>query len=98
MNGKMWVERQWCPTLQRVNDEAIMALFMKISGMTKGKLEKLNYIRLFLRIITVADITNEQGTIISGHRFSGKASKLITQMANYPSTPTTLSHDVSIST
>jgi hypothetical protein len=25
-----------------------------------------------LRIITVADITNEQGTIISGYRFSGK--------------------------
>jgi hypothetical protein len=44
MNGKMWVERQWCPTLQRVNNEAIMALFMKISGMTKGKLEKLNYV------------------------------------------------------
>jgi hypothetical protein len=72
MNGKMWVERQWCPTLQRVNDEAIMILFMKIAGMTKGKLEKLNYVRLFLRVITVADITDEQGTIISGHRFSGK--------------------------
>jgi hypothetical protein len=72
MNGRIWIEKQWCPTLQRLNDEAIMVLLMKIPGITKGKLEKLNYVRLFLRIITIADLTNKQGTIIPGYKFSGR--------------------------
>jgi hypothetical protein len=72
MNGRIWIEQQWCPTLQRAHDEAIMILFMRIKGMTKGKLEKLNYVRLFLHVITIADLANEQGNIIPGHRFSGK--------------------------
>ena len=72
MNGKLWIEHQWCPTLQRVNDQAMMKAFANILGVTTSKLEKANFCRLYLRIITLADLASERGDTIPGNRMDGK--------------------------
>ena len=72
MDGKMWIEHQWSPTLQRVNDQAVMKSFAGIEGITIPKLEKANYCRLYLRIITISDLADERGASIPGDRMDGK--------------------------
>ena len=72
MNGKMWIEHQWTPTLQRSNDQALMKAFAKIRGITTPKLEKANCCRLYLQIITISDLADERGASIPGDRIDGK--------------------------
>jgi hypothetical protein len=80
MKGRIWIERQWTPELQRQNDTSIMRSFILIPGITENTLKLLNYVRLYLRVITLADIANEQGNMIPGQRFSGswQAKSIIT--------------------
>jgi hypothetical protein len=80
MKGRIWIERQWTPELQRQNDTSIMRAFILIPGITENTLKLLNYVRLYLRVITLADIANEQGNMIPGQRFSGswQAKSIIT--------------------
>ena len=40
MNGIMWIEHQWTPSLQREFDQSIMRAY--IEGVMKGRLEKAN--------------------------------------------------------
>ena len=48
MNGIMWIEHQWTPSLQREFDQSLMRAFLDIEGVTKGRLEKANWCRLYL--------------------------------------------------
>lgn len=72
IKGKLWIERQWTPSLQRLHDRAIMEIFLSDSKLTKKQLEIINYVRLYLRVITLSEISNDKGTIIQGDRFTGK--------------------------
>jgi hypothetical protein len=80
MGGQLWIEQQWTPALQRIHDNSIMKALILSTNISEQTLRILNYVRLFLRVITIADIANEQGTIIPGQRFSGswQAKSIIT--------------------
>ena len=58
MDGQLWVEDAWQPSHQRVGDHSIMERFLKIPGVTAGQLEKANEVRLYLRVITIADLAD----------------------------------------
>ena len=72
MEGTIWIEDQWCPQLQRSGDQAIMSAFMSIPGITKSILQSANYVRLYLRVITLSDLTNIQGTHIPSAHLNGE--------------------------
>ena len=54
----IWIEKVWAPKLQRKNDGAIMEKFSAIRGITKGELERVNAVRLYSRVITIADLAH----------------------------------------
>lgn len=72
MNATMWVEHQWCPKLQRVEDQPIMVAIARVPGITKKMQEKCNYCKLFARVITIADIAIERGDAIPGNWMNGE--------------------------
>jgi hypothetical protein len=71
IDGNIWIEDQWSPQLQRQGDKSIMSVLLTIPGITKGILKSANYVRLYLRVITVSDLTNIQGTHTPANRFNG---------------------------
>lgn len=71
MNAEMWIEHQWTPQLQRVRDESLMSTFISIPGITKSKLAKANWCRIYMRIFTIAELSDERGDFIPGGRTNG---------------------------
>ena len=68
----IWIEDARCPELQRVNDAAIMKLFADVPGATLRELDKCNQVQLYLRVITIADITHKSGGYIPDHTLTGE--------------------------
>ena len=68
----IWIEDAWQPELQRENDAAIMELFADLPGAFWRDLEKCNQVRLYLRVITMADTTHESGEYIPDNMLTGK--------------------------
>ena len=68
----IWIEEAWQPELQRLNDAVIMELFADYLETTSRGLEQCNQVRLYLRVITIADITHESGEYIPDHTLTGK--------------------------
>ena len=66
MSGIVWVERQWAPSLQRLHDGALMAAFVEIPGATTATIVKASWCRLYVRVITIADLAHENGRLIPG--------------------------------
>ena len=58
IEATMWIEKAWAPKLQRENDRSIMERFTAIHGATIGQLMKVNSVQLYLRVITIADLTH----------------------------------------
>ena len=71
IEGSMWIEKAWTPKLQRQGDAALMEEFCRIPGITAAKLNKANNVRLWLRVVTIADLTNPQGTHIPNGMLDG---------------------------
>ena len=65
LEATIWTEAAWHPELQRINDVAIMELFADVPGTTLRDLDKCNQVQLYLRVITIADITHKSGGGIS---------------------------------
>ena len=63
IKATMWIEKAWAPKLQRENDGAIMERFAGIRGDAPGELKKVNAVRLYLRVITIADLAHPLGGI-----------------------------------
>jgi hypothetical protein len=63
LDGAIWIENAWVPSIQRENDTSIMEKFAALPGIKKNDLIKANAVRYFLRVITVSDLSD-----ISGHR------------------------------
>ena len=60
-DAEILLTQQWCPELQRTGDSFLMeALQQKFSGQLK-KLKTLNRCRLYLRVLTLADISTSSG-------------------------------------
>ena len=68
MQATMWIEHQWCPDIQRVHDRALMQAFLAIPNITRSRLMRANLVRIYLRVITIAELANTTGTHIPGHR------------------------------
>jgi hypothetical protein len=70
MGGKIWLEHQWTPSTLRLNDTSIMSTVLRLN-LPNSTLKKFNYVRLYLRVITIADLADATGAKIPGNRFSG---------------------------
>ena len=68
----IWIEEAWHPELQRVNDAAIMELFADAPEANQQDLDKCNEVRLYLRVITIVDITHESGEYIPDHTLTSE--------------------------
>jgi len=81
MNGTLWIEQQWTPSLQREHDVPIMTA---LSFLPLSKLDRMkaNFCRLYSRVITVSDLSNEKGDMIPGGRLSGDF-----QLSQWPNLP-----------
>jgi hypothetical protein len=83
IDGSLWVEDAWTPKKQRVDDESLMERFsmgLKAPRNATGKvksimsidiLKKLNAVRMYMRVITVADLTDLSGTVVSYDKLTG---------------------------
>ena len=67
----MWIEKEWVPKLQWGNDGAIMERFAAIQAITRGELEKINAVRLYLRVVTIADLAHPSGGYIPDGMLTG---------------------------
>ena len=74
LGGGVWIDDTWTPQLQRARDQAIMDVFarVKCKGATKRKLFLANKVRMWLRVITVAELADEGGRVIPADRFAGE--------------------------
>ncbi len=71
IGGSLWIEDIWSPPLQREQDEFIMDRFLRIPGITTSQLHKANAVRLYLRVLTIADIAHPSGRFIPDGNLSG---------------------------
>lgn len=71
LKGSVWIENVWVPALQRLKDVSIMERFSQVPGATEYKLRMANECRLFLRVITIAELANVDGRFISPDRLDG---------------------------
>ena len=58
-NAKLWIKGSWAPKLQQVNNVLIMERIGKLKGIIKGGLKQVNSGRLWMRVVTVADVANK---------------------------------------
>ena len=77
VGGSLHIKGAWIPHMQREGDRSIMEKCIKITigkngkKITAGTLKRINDIRIFLRVITIADLANLDGTHINFEQISG---------------------------
>lgn len=71
MNATIWVEDAWTPKLQRLGDEALMERFISVPGVTTSQLRQANTVRIYLRVVTIADLANDTGRYIPSGMLNG---------------------------
>jgi hypothetical protein len=64
MDAGLWIEHAWTPPLQREGDASIMECFAAIPNITIAQLRHANVVRLYLRVITIADLSDPTGHYI----------------------------------
>ena len=64
MEGSLWVEDKWTPSIQRESDASLMKRFSGIEWINQTMLRKANEVRLYLRVVTIADLADETGRFI----------------------------------
>lgn len=71
INASLWIEDVWKPQPHREHDEFIMDKFLQIPGITNGELRQANAVRLYMRILTIADIADPSGEFIPDGMLTG---------------------------
>ena len=75
LGGGIWIENAWKPNLQRIGDKSLMKTFLNIRGKVKKvspeKLRMANEVRMWLRVITIAELADESGKSISPAKLNG---------------------------
>jgi len=71
IDASLWIEKAWTPHLQRVGDAALMERFLTIKGITTAQLRRANTVRLYLRVVTIADLCDPTGSYIPGGMLTG---------------------------
>ena len=69
---KLWIKGAWAPRFQRVNNKSIMERIVRLKGMTKDELKQVKVVRLWMRVVTMADMTNKAGTDIIDNMICGQ--------------------------
>lgn len=59
------------PRLQREGDASLMEAFARLDWVTPKKLEKINTVRLCLKVVTIANLADEGGTYIPNGMLCG---------------------------
>lgn len=67
----VWLEKSWTPSLQQDGDSSIMERLSTLEGVTTGQLKQANAIRLYLRVITIADLTHPSRQFIPADTLGG---------------------------
>lgn len=71
MGGFLWIEKCWTPELQREDDCSLMEGFLRIPGIKRATLRQANLVRLYLRVVTIADLADVGGTYIPANMLDG---------------------------
>ena len=71
IESSLWIEKARTPKLQQQGDASLMEEFCRIPGISTGRLMKAKNVRLYLRVITIADLENPQGTHICDGMLDG---------------------------
>ena len=71
MQASLWIEKKWTPALQRVGDHSLMEQFAQLPGITRTALRQANAVRLYLRVVTIADLADVGGTFIPANMLDG---------------------------
>jgi hypothetical protein len=71
LNGSIWVENPWTPKLQRVVDVSLMEALSQLDSVKKADLITANNCRMYLRVITLSDITTMDGRAIDKRLIDG---------------------------
>ena len=72
LDASLWIEEKWTPSLQREGDRALMEAFIEIPRVSRSQLRQANAVRLFLRVITIADIADVAGKTIPAQKLTGE--------------------------
>jgi hypothetical protein len=71
LNRSIWVENAWTPKLQQVGDVSLMEALSQLDSAKKADLITANNCRMYLRIITLFDITTMNGRAIDKRLIDG---------------------------
>ena len=71
IEATMWIEKAWAPKLQSGNDRSIMKGFTAIKGATPVQIREVNAVRLYLRVIIIADLTHPSGGYLPDRMLTG---------------------------
>lgn len=72
MKAFLWIEDVWTPKLQREGDMALMQKFLQCPQISRAMLRQANAVRLYLRVVTIADLADAGGTFIPAGMLTGK--------------------------
>ena len=72
INAYIWIEKCWTPKLQREGDAALMERFAQCPLISRAMLRKANAVRIYLRVITIADLADVRGSFIPAGILTGK--------------------------
>ncbi|EJK60899.1 hypothetical protein THAOC_18684 [Thalassiosira oceanica] len=73
LGGQLWIEDLWTPERQRVGDVSLMEAFCRLPRVKPREIKDANHCRLFLRAITLSDITDMNGDCIPLEYLEGRA-------------------------
>ena len=71
IQASLWIEQSWVPKLQRVGDEALMDRFTAVAKVTRAQLRQCNAVRLYLRVVTISDLSDITGEYIPSEALQG---------------------------
>ena len=74
LNAHIEIEDAWTPLPQCLNDQSLMEVFCRMrqqKGTSDSKLHQVNRVRIWLRVITIAELANPDGACISPEKFTG---------------------------
>ena len=70
MDAQLWIEHQWSPPLQRQADSSIMERISKLPYATTDVKTKCNMCRLYMKVVTIADLAHLDGKHIPAARLT----------------------------
>jgi hypothetical protein len=72
MKAYLWIEKGWTPKLKREGDASLMEKFSQCPHISRAMLRKANAVRIYLRVVTIADLADVGGTFIPAGMLTGK--------------------------